>query len=53
MQYKNGKIVQPKDMSYARICPHNEGVLCENMRCAKCGWNPKVDKARRAHNGKS
>lgn len=41
-----------KDSSYARICPHNEGVLCEKMQCSKCGWNPKVMESRRERNGK-
>ena len=40
-----------KDSSYARTCPHNEGILCGNMKCAKCGWNPKVMEERRKHNG--
>lgn len=52
-RYINGKAFQVKDSSYARICPHNEGVLCESMKCVKCGWNPKVEKARRERNGKS
>lgn len=43
------KPVPKKNASYARICPHNEGILCEKMQCGKCGWNPKVIKARKKH----
>lgn len=44
---------KPQNSDYARICPHNEGVLCEHMKCRSCGWNPRVDKKRRAQNGKA
>lgn len=27
-------------------CPHNEGCACKRKECHKCGWNPKVAKAR-------
>ena len=30
------------------VCPHNAGVDCEEIKCDICGWNPKVEKARRA-----
>lgn len=30
-------------------CPYNKGVVCEDKdSCISCGWNPVVDKARRA-----
>ena len=28
-------------------CQYNNGVLCACQRCATCGWNPKVEKARK------
>ena len=51
-RYINGRPVQVKDSTYAKICPHNEGILCDSMKCWKCGWNPKIDKERRNRNGK-
>ena len=27
-------------------CPHNEGCRCKLKDCGRCGWNPKVAKAR-------
>lgn len=29
-------------------CPHNDGVECatSQRKCARCGWNPAVAKAR-------
>lgn len=29
-------------------CPYNEGVHCLSKDCWKCGWNPKVEAARKA-----
>ena len=28
-------------------CVHNVGVQCSRKDCDRCGWNPKVAKARR------
>ena len=28
-------------------CPYNEGCHCTSKDCWRCGWNPKVAKARR------
>lgn len=28
-------------------CPMNDGVDCRGGDCAKCGWNPEVEKARK------
>ena len=27
-------------------CQFNEGVVCSNHKCSKCGWNPEVAKKR-------
>lgn len=27
-------------------CPHNEACWCHIKECHKCGWHPKVAKAR-------
>ena len=29
-------------------CPFNIGVVCDEKKCEKCGWNPIVDGIRRA-----
>lgn len=29
------------------ICPYNDKCRCEDLKCSKCGWNPKVDEKRR------
>ena len=41
---------RPKRKNYYKVfdCPYNEGCRCEKMDCKRCGWNPKVDEARRA-----
>lgn len=32
----------------SRMCTHNAGCVCEEIRCStKCGWIPKEAKARR------
>jgi endogenous inhibitor of DNA gyrase (YacG/DUF329 family) len=28
-------------------CPYNMSVSCTDHMCGKCGWNPKVEKARK------
>jgi hypothetical protein len=28
-------------------CPYNKEVTCSDRMCGKCGWNPKVEKARK------
>ena len=28
-------------------CPYNEGCYCTSKDCWRCGWNPKVEKARK------
>lgn len=32
-------------------CPYNDGCHCHQKDCWKCGWNPKVDQARREKMG--
>lgn len=29
-----------------KTCPYNEEVRCNHVNCKRCGWNPKVAKAR-------
>ena len=29
------------------VCPMNDGVDCHGGDCAKCGWNPAVEKTRK------
>lgn len=29
-------------------CPHNANLMCERRTCSRCGWNPEVEKRRRA-----
>ncbi len=29
------------------VCKYNDGVLCANHKCDRCGWNPVVEKARK------
>lgn len=34
------------------LCRFNSGVLCQDtraVRCAGCGWNPKVQAERKKH----
>lgn len=38
----NGEILKPTK------CRHNEACFCIVKKCDKCGWNPSVDKQRRA-----
>ena len=28
------------------VCRYNQECRCEKLECYKCGWNPKVAKAR-------
>ena len=28
------------------ICPHNEGIECDDPKCERCGWYPPVAKKR-------
>ena len=35
-----------KDIDGKWQCPYNEEVSCETRKCHKCGWNPRVAKAR-------
>ena len=32
-------------------CKFNLGVICDSEKCEKCGWNPEVDKKRKAEKG--
>lgn len=45
----------PQNRSHKRTipCPHNEGIQCspDNQKCASCGWNPTVAKARHRRMG--
>lgn len=46
-----GKIIETDDGEttlYKYSCKYNEGVGCAPVgrNCEKCGWNPKVSKAR-------
>ena len=38
----------PKKKKYYKVhdCLYNEGCRCGKMNCKRCGWNPKVAKAR-------
>jgi len=27
--------------SMAYDCPFHQGLICDNRKCNKCGWNPK------------
>ena len=29
------------------VCPFNPECRCERLECYKCGWNPKVEEARK------
>lgn len=29
-------------------CPFNIGVVCDEKKCERCGWNPIVDGNRKA-----
>lgn len=31
-------------------CPYNKAVICDEKKCTKCGWNPRVEQIRRAKN---
>ena len=48
LQYiKNDPNWKKKRKSYAyKTCPYNEAVRCREVGCKRCGWNPKVAKAR-------
>ena len=35
-----------KDL-YTPRCRFNDGVVCNEQHCDKCGWNPEVAQARR------
>lgn len=28
-------------------CPYNKAVVCDEMKCKKCGWNPRVEQIRK------
>lgn len=30
-----------------RVCDWNQGVICDSEKCHKCGWYPKVERARK------
>ena len=38
-----------KFYTYAEVfpCLHNNGVMCADVKCSKCGWNPIVAKRRK------
>lgn len=37
-----------KNKSYkSTSCPYNDGCFCTTKDCWRCGWNPKVAKARK------
>lgn len=36
------------DAHVDRTCPYNLYVVCQKQQCDRCGWNPKVAKARMA-----
>jgi hypothetical protein len=40
--------VTKKEKKKPVICPHNDACKCTTMDCERCGWNPKVDKRRKA-----
>ena len=41
-----------RDVNGMIVCPHNQECRCKNAECHKCGWNPKVEKARKIENEK-
>ena len=49
LQYIKNDPEWKKKKSYKdKPCPYNVGCRCQTMDCWRCGWNPKVDEARRA-----
>ena len=37
---------------HERICPYNDGVICNERsigKCKKCGWNPREQRRRAAY----
>lgn len=47
LQYIKNDPNWKKKKSYKGVpCPFNEGCSCLKKECWKCGWNPKVAKAR-------
>lgn len=41
-------ILFKKDRWDKFACPHNHAVFCSVRDCDNCGWNPAVEKTRRA-----
>lgn len=42
-----GKVDPTQFGSKHGLCRFNTSVNCKESNCARCGWNPAVDKARR------
>ena len=42
-RYNERKRSKPEEQA----CKYNDGVLCANPKCEKCGWNPIVEKKRK------
>lgn len=40
--------IEPNNAWKDKTCPYNQYVCCQEQKCDKCGWNPKVEKARMA-----
>lgn len=34
-------------MAELKRCQYNVEVMCASKKCAKCGWNPEVEKIRK------
>ncbi len=46
----NKTYLQRKYRDQRTYCPHNAYVVCDDKtKCATCGWNPDVEKARKEH----
>lgn len=43
-----GKVDATRFGSKNGVCRYNSSVMCDKADCYGCGWNPTVDKARRA-----
>ena len=34
-------------MTYLFECPYNRAIICDEEKCRKCGWNPRVEQERK------
>lgn len=48
-RFNGTKKAEPKkEVCVDNTCPYNLYVCCDKQKCDRCGWNPKVAKARMA-----